>query len=87
LHIYYRSPSSAYFKAINGLDVTIIGINPKKNTVNPNPAINKGQHFLFLTILTPIKPKIETKKKYATNYKITNYFTCLTKSDDEFNSS
>ena len=72
---------------MNGLDVTIIGMNPKKNTVMPNPAINIGPHFLFLTILTPINPKIETKKKYATNCKITNYFTYLTKSDDEFNSS
>jgi hypothetical protein len=72
---------------MNGLDVTIIGMNPKKNTVMPNPAIKKGPHFLFLTILTPINPNIEAKKKYATNYKITNYFTNLTKSDDEFNSS
>ena len=72
---------------MKGLDVTIIGMNPKKNTVKPNPAINKGPHFLFLTILTPINPKIEVKKKYATNYKITNYFTNLTKSCDEFNSS
>ena len=77
----------AYYNAKNGLDVTIIGMNPKKNTVKPSPAINIGPHFLFLTILTPINPKIETKKKYATNYKITNYLTSLTKSDDEFNSS
>ena len=62
-------------------------MNPKKNTVIPNNAINLGAHFLFFTILSPINPNIETRKKYATNCKMTNYFTSLTKSDDEFNSS
>lgn len=62
-------------------------MNPKKNTVVPNAAIIKGAHFLFFTIFIPINPKIETRKKYATNWNITNYFTSLTKSDDEFNSS
>jgi hypothetical protein len=73
--------------AKNGLDVTIIGMNPKKNIVIPNAAINIGAHYLFFTIFNPINPKIETRKKYATNYNITNYFTSLTKSEDEFNSS
>ena len=64
-----------------------MGMNPKKKTAIPNNAINIGEHFLFLTILSPINPKIETRKKYAMNSNITNYFTSLTKSDDEFNSS
>ena len=49
-----------------------MGMNPKKKTVIPNNAINIGEHFLFLTILSPINPKIETRKKYAMNSNITN---------------